>query len=253
MYNICLAVFSTSRPEYLEKSLNSISNLNFTGCNVTKILFDDYPMDRNNHVISKLAIDNDFDYFILHPENYGLRNTWQELFNFVKLQNFDYIWHQEDDVSILESINISSFIKILENNNYSQLQLKRNNWYDYETEEIKAKPSDHVVDNYRIETDDRFFWMMSTLYSAQIAKDFDTNIWGSPSEVSLNSFTKEKYGKHTGLVKSYEGNNLVHHFGEYTRGIKANKQDTDWDGFKWMDPTLKYSSRNPGMIYEESL
>ena len=50
-YKICQTIFSTNRIPYLQKTLESQRLIDTTGCEITKIFFDDYPKDRNDRYL----------------------------------------------------------------------------------------------------------------------------------------------------------------------------------------------------------
>ena len=75
-------------------------HLNWEGCTVDKIFIDDFPAGRNDVFISNLAETFGYKEQYLHKENLGLSVTWSEFWNLIKDRNYDYVWHQEDDVTI---------------------------------------------------------------------------------------------------------------------------------------------------------
>lgn len=251
-YKICMAVFSTNRIPYITRTLKSQDLLDTRHCEVTKIFFDDYPNGRNNTLVEMLAKSHGYTHINLHRENQGITRTWQELFNFVKAGNFDYVWHQEDDAEIMYPIRFIDLIEILqENPNLSQVQLRRDNWYHFETEPIGPKASDQIWRNYRIERDNPYFWMMSSFYPAWIAKEFDhKKMNGFPSEATVANFMLQKNGSTVGLLKTAEGGIMVNHFGEYTRGSKVAPGELGWENFSRFDPNVDYDSKT-GYIYQQ--
>ena len=99
-YKICQVIFSTNRLDYLIPTLKSQANLNFYGCEVHKIFIDDYPKTRNDLLITELVKLYGYDEIILHEKNEGLSVTWSQFWDLIKDRDYDYIWHQEDDVEI---------------------------------------------------------------------------------------------------------------------------------------------------------
>jgi hypothetical protein len=147
-YKICQVIISTNRLDYLTRTLIAQKNLNFEGCEVDRIFIDDYPRNRNN-LLSKLLV-NSFGYkeVYLHTENLGITRTWQDFYNIIKDRNYDYIWQQEDDVEIMYPLKVMDMIEILQQDpTLSQVQLKRNNWYPHETEEVGPKKDDVIFKN----------------------------------------------------------------------------------------------------------
>lgn len=249
-YKICQTVFSTNRANYLKRSLPSQKLLDTTGCEITKIFFDDYPKGRNDRYIEILAKSYNYNNVVLHTENLGITKTWQELFDYIKQNNFDYIWHQEDDAEIVEPVKLLDLINILEEHSeFSQIQLKRNNWYEKETEPVGPKSSDLICKNYRIEIDNPYFWMMASLYPAWIAREYnDHALLGLPSEASIANWLLKRNGSKAALLKTLDGGIMVNHFGEYTRGRRLAPGDLGYHLFENFDPDLDYDSKN-GQVY----
>lgn len=243
-YRICQVVFSTNRLEYLAKTLKSQRLLDSQGCQVTKILFDDYPQGRCDATITALAKSHGYE-LQLHEKNQGITGTWQHLFDIVKQQEFDYIWHQEDDAEILHPVKFQDLIEILQTYPLlSQVQLKRNNWYAHETQPVTALPRDTVFKNYRIEHGNPYFWMMASFYPAWIAREYDPVLQQAyPSESTLANFMLHKLGSQAGLLKTHTGNIMVNHFGEYSRGQRVRPGEPGWESFQYIDPRLDYNSR----------
>ena len=251
-YKICQAIFSTNRINYVTKVLESQNKLDFKHCEVTKIFFDDFPTGRNDTMVEALAKSFGYEHVILHQQNQGITRTWQELFNFIKERDFDYVWQQEDDAEVMHPIKIIDLIEILQDNpTLSQVQLRRDNWYSFETDPIGPKESDTVWNQYRIEHGNPWFWMMSSLYPAWIAKEPYIETAGhNPSEGVIAYHLSSKFNLQTGLLKTSEGGIMVNHFGEYTRGTKVAENEPGWDGFKNFDPTLDYDSKT-GQLYNK--
>lgn len=244
-YKVCHVVFSTNRINYLSRTLESTRKINYRHCEVTRVLFDDYPTGRNNKLVSVLAHAHDFKTQFLHQENQGITKTWQEMFEFVRAGDFDYIWSQEDDAVIMYPFKMLDLIEMLqEDKTLSQIQLKRDNWYPFETEKIGPKDTDTIWGNYRIERGNPYFWMMSTLYPAWIAKEPILETTGhNPSECVVANYVSQNFGSSTGLLKTAEGGIMVDHIGEYTKGKKVAEGEPGWEGFKSFDPNLIYDSR----------
>jgi hypothetical protein len=244
-YKICQVIISTNRLQYLPRTLASQTNINFEGCEVDRILIDDYPNGRNNVLIKTLATLHGFNEVHLHPENMGITRTWQDFYNIIRDRNYDYIWQQEDDAEIVHPIKIIDLIEILKSDpSLSQLQMKRNNWYSHETEAVACKDTDTVVPNYRYERDYRWFWMMASLYPGWIAKEPILETTGNnPSECVVSNYLRDKYNLSTGLLKTAEGNIIVNHIGEIFRGKKVAPGEPSWEGFKMYDPNKDYNAR----------
>lgn len=243
---ICHVVFSTNRVEYLKKTLACKNKIAQKGIEkIDRILIDDYPHGRKDEEIKKLALGNGFNEIILNSNNLGITKTWQNFFEIIKNRKYDYIFHQEDDVEILETFEIKDLIEILENDSdLSQVQLKRNNWYDFEKEQIGPKDSDIIYKNYRYEIGNPYFWMMSSLYPAWIAQEPILQETGfNPAEGVIAYYLKTKYKKHSALLKTQEGNAMINHFGEYSQGKRCLEGEPGWEKFHTYDPLKKYDSK----------
>jgi len=244
--NICHVIFSTNRLNFLYRTLASLRKINYDNLTVDHILIDDYPMDRNNNLFKEILVQHNFDEIILHEENKGLTKTWQEFFEYIKDRDYDYIFHNEDDVEVLCQINIRELIELLENDSsLSQLQLKRNNWYQHETENIGITENDFIYKNYRYEKNGDYFWMLMSLYPSWIAREpilETTN--HNPSEYVIAKYLREKYGQYnSGIVKTISGYHIVDHIGDYSHGKRVAENEPGWDMFKYYHPEKKYCSR----------
>lgn len=249
MKKVLHVMFSTNRINYLTRTLEAqFSKLDFTGLEVHKMFFDDYPLGRDNAYISSLVREYDFEEVILHYKNMGITSTWNELFQIIKTRDYDYILHQEDDVEPTEIIKVLDLIEVLEANpDLSQVQLKRNYWFAADGPEDKwlgVKPTDILYKNFYLEKGNPWFWMLMSLYPKWIAEIDYVKLTGCcPSEGVLSSFMSSKYKKHSGIIKNLSGNNLVYHFGEVTKGKRVNKGEPGWEGFKHYNPNKEYYSR----------
>ncbi len=248
---VCRVVFSTNRIEFLNKTFRSTKKFDFTGLDVHHLFIDDYPLGRDDKFIEELASHYGFNEIILHKENKGITKTWQELFDLVKERDYDYILHHEDDVELMYPLKVLDLIELLEQDKtLSQVQLKRNNWYDYETEEVGPKDSDVVFKNYRYEKATPYFWMLMSLYPAWIAKEPILQETGyNPSESVIANYLLQKYNIGAGLLKSENGGIMVNHIGEYFHGKRVAENEPGWEGFKFINPDIKYCSKT-GVIVE---
>lgn len=242
---ICHVIFSSNRLEYLAKTLNSLKKLNYSNAKVDTFLIDDYPKDRHDEIFKKIADKYKISNLILNKENLGITKNWHQFFEKIKNMDYDYILHQEDDVELLEELNIESLIEILQNNkNLRQVQLKRNNWYKHETEEVKAKEDDIVFNNFRYELSNKYFWMMFSLYPFWICKEPILESTGDyPSESSISNYLNKKYNLYTALLKNKNGMPLINHFGEYFKGKRCSENESYYKFFSKIDPNKKYCSR----------
>ena len=247
---VCHVVFSTNRVEFLSKTFRAAKKFDFTGLDVHHLFIDDYPLGRDNKFIEEFASHYGFNEIILHEENKGITKTWQELFDLVKERDYDYILHHEDDVELMYPLKVMDLIELLEQDKtLSQIQLKRNNWYDFETEEIGPKDTDAIFKDYRYEKATPYFWMLMSLYPAWIAKEPILEETGfNPSESVIANYLLNKYNIGAGLLKTQEGGIMVNHIGEYFHGKRVAENEPGWEGFKYINPDIKYCSKTGAIV-----
>lgn len=245
MKRVLHVMFSTNRLEYLKRTFESQKHIDFSGLEVHKMFVDDYPKNRDNHFISKFAKLYGFEEINLHHRNLGITSTWEELFKIVQTRNYDYIFHQEDDVEPTQPIKVLDMVEALESDPaLSQIQLKRNNWYSFETESYSVKNTDTAFKDYYIEKGSPYFWMLMSLYPAWISKiDYVKETGHCPSEWIIAQHLLNKYNLRAGILKAKDGSNLVHHFGDVSKGKRVNENEPGWEKFKNMDPDKLYHSR----------
>jgi len=242
-YKICQVVFSTNRLEYLIPTLQSQKNLNYFGCEVHKIFIDDYPRTRNNAMLAELVKLFNYDEIILHQENLGLSATWSEFWNLIKDRDYDYIFHMEDDVEILEPVLITDLIELLESDStISQVQLARQAWYFHETDP-KATPTDLIYKNYRYNKGHIIFSPMASLYPLSITKIPYSEIHpGNINEGIVGGILSEKFEKTSANVKNFYGRNIIKHIGTWFVGKRVLPGEPGYDSFSRFDPNTKYNS-----------
>ena len=244
-YKICQVIFSTNRLEYLKKTLRAQSNLNFYGCEVHRIFIDDYPKTRNDPMIADLVKLYGYEEIILHPDNLGLSVTWSEFWNLIKDRDYDYVWHQEDDVEILEPVLITDLIEILERDQtISQVQLARQAWYSNETEPESA-PDDLIYKNFRYAKNSLIFSPMASLYPLRLTKfpyrhyyDFNLN------EGLVGRTLHEHLGLVSANVKNYYGKNIIKHIGDWFVGKRVLPNEPNYKAFERYNPDTKYNSKD---------
>lgn len=254
-YKICQVIFSTNRLEYLTKTLIGQGKLNFEGCTVDKIFVDDFPKGRNDVLVDKLVKCFGYNEVYLHAKNQGLSVTWTEFWNLIKDRNYDYVWHQEDDVEILEQVKITDLIEILQTDaQLSQVVLKRQPWYHNEQASV-AKTSDTVYPNFRIEKDSAIFSPMASLYSMDRVR-FPYSNWYNTAYPNDNfhliNFNEGMVGKALledgGLisahVKNKQGKNLINHIGDFFVGQRVLPNEPHYEQFARFNPEVRYNSRD---------
>lgn len=245
---ICRLIFSTNRIEFLVPTLESHkNNIDFGNHDVVSLLIDDYPKDRDNDQIKDILDSYKIDLGILHSENVGITETWAEAWNLIKEQNFDYIWHHEDDVVFKQPIKIQTLIDFLntDNKKYCQVTLKRNPWYKHELNESLLYDSDFDFNEYKITLRDDYFWSLASLYPHWISKENIQESQGcNPGEWPIMQHLKQKYDMRTAIIKNKDGSNIVEHIGVYFKGKRVSEGEPGWEKFKTLDPNVKYCSRS---------
>jgi len=252
---ICQVIFSTNRVEYLIKTLRAQHLLNWEGCTVDKIFIDDFPVGRDDLFISELLKTFGYNEQYLHPENLGLSVTWSEFWKLIKDRDYDYVWHQEDDVEILEPVRVLDLVTLLQlDPGLSQVVLKRQKWYPNE-QESQALDNDWTFANYRYERYNLIFSPMASLYSMDKVR-FDYSNWykirypdTNLGEINLNEgmvgkALYEELGVVSGHLKQSQGQNLINHIGEYFVGKRVLPNEPSYDQFARYDPLKKYDSKS---------
>lgn len=249
-YKICQIIFSTNRLEYLIPTLEAQKNLNFYGCNVHKIFIDDYPKTRNNLLIQELVKLHGYEEMYLHEQNQGLSATWSETWNLIKDRGYDYIWHQEDDVEILEPVLVTDLIEILQNNpNISQVQLARQAWYHNE-KDPEYSNDDLVYKNFRFQRNSFIFSPMASLCPARLLQIPYKNFYNhNLNEGLIGKVLGEHYGMLSANVKNYYGKNIIRHIGDWFVGKRVLPNEPGYEQFGHFDPNVKYNSKD-GSLYK---
>jgi len=255
-YKVCQVIFSANRVEYLTRTLESQKFLDFSGCSVDKIFIDDLPLNRNDRLITDLVRAYDYQELYLHPVNLGLSVTWTEFWNLIRGRDYDYIWHQEDDVEILEPVKIVDLIDLLKSNpSLAQIVLKRQAWYSNELP-TQALADDIIVDIGRIEIMNQLvFSPMASLYSIDRVR-FDYSSWYRENYPDTNlhsiNFNEGMIGVALhgaqqlipARLKNPAGHNLINHIGEYFSGRRVLPDEPGYQAFAGYDPDKKYNSRD---------
>jgi hypothetical protein len=255
-HKVCLAVFSTNRPEYLSRTLEAQRNLDFADCAVDRILIDDMPRGRDDSEIRYLAKQHGYRELILHRENLSIGATWEELWARIRDRDYDYVLQQEDDVEVLQRVSVVDMISALEEiPGLSQVVLKRQPWYAHETASA-ALDSDTEFRDFRGEFTDAacFFTPISSLYPIARTR-VDYRAWyrdNYPNEPALHTVNVneavigkallEGFGLRSMHLKDRCGGNIIRHIGEYTVGKKVLPGEPGYEGFACCDPCVKYWS-----------
>jgi hypothetical protein len=244
-YKVCQVIFSTNRLEYLIRTLKAQQNLNFYDCEVHKIFIDDYPRTRNDSLITELVKLYGYTEIILHKENKGLSETWKEFWELIKDRDYDYIWHQEDDVEILEPVLITDLIDLLNyDSQISQVQLARQAWYAHETDP-KFSVQDSVYKNFRYDKKSIIFSPMASLYPHRLTKVPYRNFYDfNPNEGMVGKVLYDQYNLISCNIRNYYGKNLINHIGDWFVGKRVIPNEPGYEQFGHFDPNKKYNSKD---------
>lgn len=248
-YKICQIIFSTNRLEYLIPSLKSQKNLNFYGCDVHRIFVDDYPRTRNDPLITELVKLFGYDEVILHKENLGLSVTWSQVWDLIKDRDYDYVFHMEDDIEILEPVLITDLIEILKNDpTISQATLARQAWY-FTEQNPEQSDNDIVYKNFRYQKGSYIFSPMASLYEHRLTKIpyrkfYDYNL----NEGLIGKVLGEQYHLTAAAVKNFYGKNIINHIGEWFVGKRILPGEPGYEQFGHFDPDTKYNSKDGSLF-----
>jgi hypothetical protein len=248
---ICRVIFSTNRPEFLIPTLESHQKyIDFGEHEVYGIFIDDYPQGRDDNQIVELAKKYGFNEAVLHEKNLGLTPTWTELWQYLATQDYDYIWHHEDDVVFQQPIKIQDLIDFLEENKeYCQVNIKRNPWYNFELNQPQITWQDKFFREYRYDVRDDYFWTMASLYPAWLTKEPIVETEGcNLAEWPVMKYFRENHNMKMAILKNQDGSNMLEHIGFYSQGKRVEEGEPGWERFKMFDPNKKYDSKTGVLI-----
>lgn len=253
---ICQVIFSTNRINYLKRTLNSQKNfLDFSGVSlVNKIFIDDFPHGRDNQYITDLVKQHEFTEIVLHTENLGISSTWQEVFDLVKSRDYDYILHTEDDVELLMPIKVLDLVQLLESDpTLSQVNLKRNAWYNTEKADPLLTTEDKKYKNFLYEKTNKYFWSLFSVYPKRITEiDYRAEYGSCANESTIAEAVKNKYNLYSALLKTEIGSAIVEHIGDYTKGKRLNDSEPGAYLFKHYNPKKLYDSKTGEEIMDQN-
>jgi hypothetical protein len=131
----CVIIINDGRNDYLAETLKSFKeNIIFPeGSTINKILIDDWPLERDEATIKALCKKYKIDKLVLNPENLGVNATVKKVWSLIP-SDVDYVWHQENDFTFLEKINISDLMTVLESPVIVQCAIVRQPWFNDEKE-----------------------------------------------------------------------------------------------------------------------
>lgn len=245
MPKIVQVIFSTNRLEYLIPTLRYMQNINYYGCEVHRVIIDDYPRTRNNTMFLELCKLYGIDEIILNKENKGLSLNWTDFYKLIAERDYDYIFHLEDDVKIMQPVLVTDLIELLENNSdVSQVQLARQAWYSHE-EDPKASSTDFIYKNYRYIKGSLIFSPMASLCPISVARLPIAQEQGcNLNEGIIGQYMFERLNKVSYNVRNYYGGPIINHIGEWFVGRRVLPTEPSYEMFAHYDPNLKYYSRD---------
>lgn len=239
-HKVFIFFLSTNRIEYLIPTLNSFREKFITeGVETYKVLIDDFPEGRDNHLFYKIKDDYDIDHLILNRKNLGLSKSLRKIWDFCP-KDCDYIWHQEDDFVFNDKISLKNLINKFEKNKdiLFQITLKRQVWYEDNDIIEKIKTGKIGIEHDGLILNKEYFNFNPSLYPSSVTyEDFDHD----PHEsLLINSLIKKYPNKFSSFLGERESQHVTH-IGDYTQGVKNFPEEPGYDSYYSSD--LKYYSR----------
>lgn len=240
--------FSCNRLHYLTKAMESWSNLDYGDHEVTRLIIDDYPRDRNYLIFDLLARMHKTQLW-MNQENLGLSVTWSRFFEWLATQDYDYILHQEDDVVLTKKIHIDDMIRCLESDpKMASVVLHRQPWYFHETA-TNITPEDTQFEGYWYSKNTKTFPIIFSLYRKNIIEYPFRKYWGfNINEGMIMVYLDYFHQMFSATLKGSNGENLIEHIGEECKGKRLVEGEPNWEQFAHMDPNKLYNSRNGSLI-----
>lgn len=252
--NITIIFFSTSRYEYLIPMMKSFhQNVDTSGCNIRKILVDDYPLRRNKEVVNLVSEVYNIDQVIMHEENLGYSETWRRAWAEYIPKDTDFIFHMEEDFVFNERINIKNMCKIFDNDSrlLYQISLKREVFFNNGNDFIQNIQSgrtgiEETICDVSLVLHNELFNANPCIYPYWITQEkYDYN----PQEGTIVYKLNQKHNGSCALYGSRHCTPQLTHIGEYNQGRKVLPNEPGWDWLKDYDPTKQYYSNKFLTIY----
>lgn len=217
----CIIIFNDGRNDYLEKTLKSLQeNVSFPE-EPYKILYDDMPEGRDEEFLKAIKKKYKINKLILSPENLGInksvQNAWAQL-----PKHIEYIYHQENDFTYNEPIDVMQMQKVLDMNHLiGQVALLRQPWYPDEIESGSLYIKNSV--NYRpaniggvdIVIQDVYFTHNPSLYRKKHAIKLENHHeW-----ILADTLKKQHRIKYFAYLGGINDAPKVHHIGEIKKGV----------------------------------
>lgn len=241
-------IFSCNRIEYLTKSLDSWRMLDYGNHEVTRLIIDDYPKNRNDAIFELLCKNHKMLHW-LHSENLGLSVTWTSFFNWLKSQDYDYILHQEDDVVLKQKIHLDDLISCLESDSkMASVVLQRQPWYFHETES-KIEDGDIPFQKNWYSINRKTFPIIFSLYRKNIIEYPFQEYWNfNLNEGMIMVYLDHFHQMYSATLKGQGGENLIEHIGEHSTGKRILPGEPRYEYFAHMDPDKVYTSREGKLV-----
>lgn len=241
-------VFSCNRIKYLTQTLDSWSNLDYGGHEITRLIVDDYPRTRNDAIFELLGkVHNTLLW--RNSSNLGLSVTWSNFFNWLKTQDYDYILHQEDDVILKGKTRINDMIECLESDSkMASVVLQRQPWYFHETP-CKIEPDDVAFKNYYYSKNTKTFPIIFSLYRKNITEHPFQEYWNfNLNEGMIMVYLNHFHQMYSATLNGYYGENLIEHIGEESTGKRILPGEPRYEFFAHMDSDKTYTSREGKLV-----
>ena len=241
---ICHLIFSCNRLKYLLPSLESSKNIDFGDHEVYRILVDDYPRTRNNNIFRLLAKTYNIDKLVLNGQNKGLSVSWTHSWEEIKKYDFDYIFHQEDDIIFEEPVKIDDLIELLSTDDKMvQVVLQRQKWYENEEDPCIVKSNDLPFKDYIYSKDSDVFSPMASLYPRWVLDVDYIDYYGfNLNEGMIMVYLNYLYQSYSAHLKGKDGRNLITHIGEEFTGRRLLEGEPNYELLNF-DSNKTYNSR----------
>jgi hypothetical protein len=252
MVKIAVLFFSTSRYEYLLPVLESFKkNVDFSGVEVYKIFIDDYPKNRDEIILDYIEKTYKIDNMVLNEKNLGYSVSWGKAWSLIP-DDIDYIWHQEDDLEILDKVNVLEMITMLNNSPKKayQICLKRNICYEADNDFVYQIENDKLgtevtVNNGKEDVKMVLFQSHWFIPHATIYPKWVTELKYSfnPQEGILPPVIRAKYpDSYSALYGGKNDKYRLKHLGEYNQGQRMIEGEPGFENFGKYDKDKPYYS-----------
>lgn len=211
MSKICVLFFTDGRNDYLKQTLDSFFDKVKFPEKPYFILIDDNPQDRDTKFLEGLKKKFKINKMILNGERLGIFGAVQEAWRNVP-KDCEFIYHQENDFTYNEEIDINILLKALSNRHIFQICLLRQAWYENEIQKggiYQANPGIFKEANYanvNMVLHRGFFSHNPCLYKSKFA---------NPDFANYNEYTYMNW------LKSQDSNGWCAYLGKLTDAPKV--------------------------------